>query len=68
MSCCRMVPGWMGDGANASSCTIRSMSAMPVAPLIGTALARHSLKPFHSAVLCEAVMITLPSAPRLPLA
>ena len=42
--------------------TILSMSLIPVAPEIGTAFARQSLQPFHSFVLWEAVIITLPSA------
>jgi hypothetical protein len=33
---------------------------MPVAPLMGMALSRQSLKPFHSPGLCEAV-ITIPA-------
>ena len=41
---------------------IFSMSLMPVAPEIGTAFALQSLQPFHSFVLCEAVIITEPSA------
>ena len=40
-----------------------SMSLMPVAPEIGTAFALQSLQPFHSFVLCEAVIMTDPSAP-----
>ena len=42
--------------------TRRSMSLIPVAPDMGTAFALHSLQPFHSFVLCEAVIITEPSA------
>ena len=50
------------------SITIRSMSLMPFAPEIGTAFARQSLQPFHSFVLCEAVIITLPSGRSVPFA
>jgi len=39
---------------------------MPVAPEIGTAFALQSLQPFHSFVLCEAVIITEPSAFSVP--
>ena len=48
--------------------TMRSMSFRPVAPEIGTAAARQSLQPFHSLVLCEAVIIAEPSAPSEALA
>ncbi len=50
------------------SITIRSMSLMPFAPEIGTAFARQSLQPFHSFVLWEAVIITLPSGWSVPFA
>ena len=53
-----------GGSLRSISATMRSMSLMPVAPEIGTAPARQSLQPFHSLVLCEAVIITLPSALR----
>ena len=61
-------PGVAAGGSKALSVTMRSMSAMPVSPEMGTACARQSLKPFHSAGLCEAVIITEPSAPSEPLA
>ena len=51
-----------GGSLRSISATIFSMSLMPVAPEIGTAFALQSLQPFHSFVLWEAVIITLPSA------
>ena len=68
MSCVVTVPGFAAGASKAFSVTMRSMSAMPVAPEIGTACARHSLKPFHSAGLCEAVIMIEPSAPSEPFA
>ncbi len=49
-------------GAKARVWTRRSMSWMPVAPLMGTAWARVILKPFHSPGLCEAVIMIDASA------
>ena len=62
------MPGVAAAGANDFSATMRSMSAMPVAPEIGTALARQSLRPLYCFGLCEAVIITLASQPSFALA
>ena len=61
-STCVTVPLTAASAPRSPVSTIRSMSLMPVAPEIGTALARQSLQPFHSFVLWDAVIITLPSA------
>ena len=58
----------IGASYHEPSLTIFSMSLMPVLPLIGTTFALHGLRPFHSAVLCDAVIIMLPSALSVPFA
>ena len=62
MSACVISPTPRGGSLRSIASTILSMSLIPVAPEIGTAFARQSLQPFHSFVLWEAVIITLPSA------
>ena len=63
-----MTPGVAAAGLSAFPLTSFSIASMPVGPLIGMAPSRQIFMPFHSPGLCDAVIMMLASAPRLPFA